>query len=289
MKRAQTDGTPRVNPATGGTGTGNPATGSTRTGERAAGATPVVSASNVFASYDRAPVLVDLTFSLQPGQLIAIVGPNGAGKSTLFKLLTGIKRPDSGSLRVLGDSVHMSRRANRIAYVPQEADIDWDYPIFVRDVVMSGRFGRMRQDGFLRKFLPPRFAGAEHHRRVDEALEAVDMSSQAHRPIGGLSGGQKKRVFLARAIAQEADLLLLDEPLAGVDRVTESLFFEVLGNLIAKGKSVIMISHDLPTVQAKADTALLISRTVIEIGPPAQTMTQECMERAYHSVRRAQQ
>lgn len=259
--------------------------------ERANGRTraPVVEARQVFASYDSAPVLMDISFSLEPGQLIAIVGPNGAGKSTLFKLLTGIKRADRGTLLVLGESVYKSRRANRIAYVPQEADIDWDYPIFVRDVVMSGRFGRMRQDGMLRQFLPPRFAGAEHHRRVEEALEAVDMTSHAHRPIGGLSGGQKKRVFLARAIAQEADLLLLDEPLAGVDRVTESLFFDVLNSLRARGKSVIMISHDLPTVQEKADTVLLISRTVIDIGPPARTMTQECMERAYHSVRRAQQ
>ncbi|MFW6368284.1 MAG: metal ABC transporter ATP-binding protein [Spirochaetota bacterium] len=248
-----------------------------------------VEARSVYASYDSSYVLVDVSFSLSSGELIAIVGPNGAGKSTLFKLLTGIKRPDHGTLSVFGESVYASRRSNRIAYVPQETDIDWDFPITVRDVVLSGRFGRMRQEGGLRKFMPPYFARHEHHERVEEAIEAVDMASFASRPIGALSGGQKKRVFLARAIAQDADLLLLDEPLAGIDRLTETLFFDVLSRVRASGKTVLMISHDFPTVEKKADTVLLISRSVIDIGPAATTLTQDCLERAYHSVRRGGQ
>ena len=134
--------------------------------------------------------------------------------------------------------------------------------------------------------MPPHFARREHHEHVERAINAVDMGAFASRPIGALSGGQKKRVFLARAIAQEAEILLLDEPLAGVDRVTETLFFEVLSRLRTEGKTILMISHDLPTVEKKADTVLLISRSVIDIGPASTTLTQDCLERAYHSVRR---
>lgn len=247
-----------------------------------------VAANRVSAVYDRDPVLRDVSFSLGAGQLVAIVGPNGAGKSTLFKLLTGIKKPAGGTVSVFGDTVYRARRDNRIAYVPQEAEIDWDYPIVVHDVVLSGRFGRIREEGGLRRILPPRFAARRHHEVSASALDAVGMSDYAGRPIGALSGGQKKRVFLARAIAQDADLLLLDEPLAGIDRATESVFFDVLVELKAAGKTVLMITHDFPTVEQFADTVMLLSRSVIEIGAPAAVLTDENLERTYHgSVRRA--
>ncbi len=246
-----------------------------------------VAANAVSAAYDRDLVLRDMSFSLDPGQLVAIVGPNGAGKSTLFKLLTGIKKPAGGTVSVFGDTVYRARRNNRIAYVPQEAEIDWDYPVVVHDVVLSGRFGRIREEGGLRSILPPRFAARRHHEASAAALGSVGMSDYADRPIGALSGGQKKRVFLARAIAQEADLLLLDEPLAGIDRATESVFFDVLVELKSAGKTVLMITHDFPTVEEFADTVMLLSRSVIEIGPPAEILTDENLERTYHgSVRR---
>ena len=249
--------------------------------------TAAVAASSVSAAYDGTAVLRNVNFSLGSAQLVAIVGPNGAGKSTLFKLLTGIKKPAGGTVSVFGDTVYRARRSNHIAYVPQEAEIDWDYPIVVHDVVLSGRFGRIREEGGWRRFLPPHFSARSHHDAAATALRAVGMSDYADRPIGALSGGQKKRVFLARAIAQDADLLLLDEPLAGIDRATESVFFEVLVELRSAGKTVLMITHDFPTVEEFADTVMLLSRSVIEIGPPAEVLTDENLERTYHgSVRR---
>lgn len=255
---------------------------------RAKGDSVALCAVGVSAAYDRLRVLTNVDFSLGSGQLIAIVGPNGAGKSTLFKLLTGIMRPLTGTISVFGESVHRARLGNRIAYVPQEADIDWDFPIVVHDVVLSGRFGRIREEGGFRKYLPPHFAGKSHQNAAERALESVNMAEYARRSIGALSGGQKKRVFLARAIAQDADLLLLDEPLAGVDRSTETVFFDVLVRLKEAGKTILMITHDFPTVERFADTVMLLSRSVIELGPPSSVMNDDNLERTYHGmIRRA--
>ncbi|MFW6238205.1 MAG: metal ABC transporter ATP-binding protein [Halanaerobiales bacterium] len=226
-----------------------------------------VAAKNVSAAYNRGEtVLKDINLEIQAGQLTSIIGPNGAGKSTFFYLLAGIMSPLSGRIWIFGDTVEEQKRNNNIAYVPQEEDIDWDFPIRVRDVILGGRYGHMKSASGWRRFLPPCWAGKEHQEIVENALEAVDMEDYHRRPIGELSGGQKKRVFLARALAQKAGLLLLDEPLVGVDRESEELILGLLGKMKRQGHSIIMISHDLNRIKHHADRVIYLNETVITTG-----------------------
>lgn len=238
------------------------------------------------ADYSGLMALDDVDVRLPASQLTALIGPNGAGKSTLLKLLIGLKKPLRGSLQVCGMDIHTARRANAVAYVPQETDIDWDFPISVRDVVLTGRYGRSRQSGGWRSWLPPRFIGSVHHEIAHAAMAAVHVDDLAGRPIGSLSGGQKKRVFIARSIAQEPELMLLDEPLAGVDRRSERIILDYLKDFVERGKSVLMVTHDLPTVRDCADWVVLVSQTIAGVGTPEEMLSPEALEKGYHRIER---
>lgn len=246
--------------------------------------TTSILATDVSADYGQIRALEGVQLSLPRGQFIAVVGPNGAGKSTLLKLLTGTKTASTGSLQVYGQDIAHARRANAVGYVPQETDIDFDFPISVWDVVLSGRYGRSRQEGGWRRWLPPSLLGRPHHQAAENALQKMEITDLQHRPIGALSGGQKKRVFLARALAQNPELLLLDEPLAGVDRHSEAIILHILQQLRDEGKTIIMVTHDLPTVRECADLVVLINHAIIGIGTPQEMLTGEALERGYHRV-----
>jgi manganese/iron transport system ATP-binding protein len=243
-----------------------------------------IEARDVAADYSGHVALHDVHLSLPTGKFIAIIGPNGSGKSTLLKLLTGTKKPSRGHLAVCGMDIRSARRAHAVAYVPQEAAIDWDFPISVWDVVLSGRYGHCHQEGGWRRWLPPRFIGETHRRIATDALRALQIDDLAKRPIGALSGGQKKRVFLARSLAQQPELMLLDEPLAGVDRRSEGIILDQLLAFVARGKSVVMVTHDLPTVQDCADLVVLVSGTIADVGSPQDMLTPASLERGYHFI-----
>jgi len=221
-------------------------------------------------SYAEKPAVFSVDVSFRAGQMTAIVGPNGAGKSTLLKAALGIVRPISGRVTAFGAPLDRARA--RIAYVPQRASVDWEFPARVIDVVMMGLY---RDLGLLGRVRP-------HHRaRAMQSLARVGMESFASRQIGQLSGGQQQRVFLARALAQGADLYLLDEPFAGVDAATERAIIGVLKGLRDQGKTVVAVHHDLATVPAYFDRAFLLNITAIAEGPVAEVMTEANLRAAY--------
>lgn len=221
-------------------------------------------------SYGEKPAVFSVDVRFQPGQMTAIVGPNGAGKSTLLKAALGIIRPLSGQITSYGRPLDEMRA--RIAYVPQRASVDWDFPARVCDVVMMGLY---RELGLL-----GRVRGA-HRARVTACLDRVGMAGFAERQIGQLSGGQQQRVFLARALAQGADLYLLDEPFAGVDAATEKAIIRVLKELKSQGRTVVAVHHDLATVPDYFDRVFLINTTAIAEGPVAEVFTPARLQAAY--------
>ena len=221
-------------------------------------------------SYGEKPVLFSIDFVAPPGGMLAIVGPNGAGKSTLIKAALGVVPRVAGEVSVFGRPYAEAR--HRVAYVPQRAGVDWDFPATVLDVVLMGLY---RDIGFLR------FAGRRHRDRAMECLARVGMESFAHRQIGQLSGGQQQRVFLARALAQSADLYVMDEPFAGVDAATERAIVSVLKALNAAGKTVICVHHDLSTVRDYFDHVLLLNVRKIADGPVATAFTPENLQSTY--------
>ncbi|AMD01090.1 MULTISPECIES: metal ABC transporter ATP-binding protein [Halomonas] len=240
---------------------------------------PALQASRLYAAYHQQPVLEDISLSLPQGQWTAIVGPNGAGKSSLLNLVIGSLAPLRGELRILGNSPAAQRRAGNIAYMAQQENMEWDFPISVRETVLTGRYGMMRHDPLWRRLLPRYWANPSHRQAVEAALEAVDMADHAARPIGELSGGQKKRVMLARALAQQAKILLLDEPLAGVDPPSEALILETLERERAAGRTVIMVTHDMQGARRHADNVMLINRTLIGMGPPEEMLSDAMLAR----------
>jgi manganese/iron transport system ATP-binding protein len=219
----------------------------------------------------------DASFELDPGTICALVGVNGSGKSTIFKAIMGFVRPATGEVRLCGLPVAEAVNRNIVAYVPQSEDIDWNFPVLVEDVVMMGRYGNMN---FLR--MPSR---ADRY-KVDQALERVGMSEYRTRQIGELSGGQKKRVFLARSLAQEGRIVLLDEPFTGVDVKTETAIIALLRELRASGHLILISTHNLGSVPDFCDRVVLIDRTVLAAGPTAQVFTQANLERAFGGVLR---
>ncbi len=219
----------------------------------------------------------DVTFSLDPGTICALVGVNGSGKSTIFRAIMGFVRPSAGEVRLCGLSVEAAVRKNIVAYVPQSEDVDWNFPVLVETVVMMGRYGHMN---FLR--MPSR---ADRY-KVDAALERVGMSAYRHRQIGELSGGQKKRVFLARALAQEGRIILLDEPFTGIDVKTETAIIALLRELRAAGHLMLVSTHNLGSVPDFCDRVVLLDRTVVAAGPTAEVFTQKNLERAFGGVLR---
>ena len=217
----------------------------------------------------------DVTFTLQGRTVCALVGVNGSGKSTLFNTIMGIIRPQSGSVRVNGLPVAQAMRQNGIAYVPQSENIDWHFPILVKDVVMLGRYGHM---GMLRR---PR---ATDRDAVAAALERLGIADLAERQIGALSGGQKKRVFLARALAQQSRIILLDEPFTGVDAKTEFAVMELLKTLRDEGYLMLVSTHNLGAVPQYCNEVVLINRELIAHGDIAEIYTVDNLERAFGSV-----
>lgn len=219
--------------------------------------------------YGEGLALDGATATLADGAMTAIIGPNGAGKSTLLKAALGLV-PATGSALFFGQPLATVRA--RVAYVPQRASVDWDFPVRVIDVVLQGLY---RDLGLLGR------VGLSHRRRAMECLTRVGMEAFAARQIGALSGGQQQRVFLARALAQRADLYLLDEPFAGVDAATEAAIITVLKGLRDQGRSVVAVHHDLSTVAGYFDRVLLLNRRVLAEGPVAQTFTPEALARTY--------
>ncbi|MGM0584576.1 MAG: metal ABC transporter ATP-binding protein, partial [Pseudomonadota bacterium] len=221
-------------------------------------------------SYGGEPAVQDVDATFPAGAMSAIVGPNGAGKSTLLKAALGVVAPLSGSVTAFGRPVAEVR--GRIAYVPQRASVDWDFPARAIDVVLMGLYRQLGILGLVR----------ERHRRIArDCLERVAMAEFAERQIGRLSGGQQQRVFLARALAQGADLYLLDEPLAGVDAATERAIIAVLGELKAEGRAIVAVHHDLSTVADYFDHVLLINGRRVAEGPVASAFTEAALQATY--------
>lgn len=230
----------------------------------------VLSVEDVSASYRKNKVLDGVRFKVRPGTITSIVGPNGAGKSTLLKVILDLHPRLSGEVKFFGGNY--GKMKSRIGYVPQRGSVDWDFPTNALDVVMMGLYGRI---GWLKW---PRRA---HRELALKALSEMGMEDFAGRQISQLSGGQQQRVFLARALVQDADLYLLDEPLAGVDAATERAIMDTLKELKAKGKTVLVVHHDLQTVEDYFDHVLLLNRTVVAHGPTGDVFTKENIYRTY--------
>ena len=221
-------------------------------------------------SYADTTVLRDITLTVPAGAMLAVIGPNGAGKSTLIKAALGLVPRLAGQVAVYGQDV--SRARARIAYVPQRASVDWEFPATVLDVVLMGLY---RELGLLRR------TTARHRARAMDCLARVGMQDFATRQIGRLSGGQQQRVFLARALAQGADLYILDEPFAGVDAATERAIIDVLKSLQAEGATVVCVHHDLATVQAYFTHVFLVNGAGVAQGTVAEAFTTANLQRAY--------
>jgi manganese/iron transport system ATP-binding protein/manganese/zinc/iron transport system ATP- binding protein len=236
----------------------------------AIGGGAVVAFDHVTVGYGDRPALTDVSLSVQPGSLLAVIGPNGAGKSTLLKVVAGVLRPWSGTVTVLGGQPGASSR--RIAYLPQAEVVDWEFPVTVGEVVMMGRYGLL---GFGRS------PGARDRARVDQALSMVGMEDAVNRQIGALSGGQRRRVFLARALATEPELYLLDEPVTGVDARTQEDLMDILEGEARAGKTIIATTHDLICAAQRFHQAAFINGRVVAAGPANLVLDQDLLAETY--------
>ncbi|MDQ0093269.1 metal ABC transporter ATP-binding protein [Paeniglutamicibacter psychrophenolicus] len=221
--------------------------------------TPAVEATGLTVRYGEVLALDEASLRLYPSRICGLVGMNGSGKSTLFKAIMGLLKPEAGTVRINGSTPAQARKAAAIGYVPQSEDVDWSFPVSVHDVVMMGRYGHM---GFTRR------PAKADKLAVAEALERVELTGYAHRQIGQLSGGQKKRAFVARGIAQGASVLLLDEPFAGVDKRSEATITRLLREQAAAGAAILVSTHDLHALPALADEAVLLMQRVLMHGDP---------------------
>ncbi|TAK11217.1 MAG: metal ABC transporter ATP-binding protein [Anaerolineae bacterium] len=230
---------------------------------------PFVRLQNVTARYNGVVALEDIDFELHGGEQVAVVGPNGAGKSTLFKVIAGIHPPSRGTAHMRGSD---PRGHICIAYLPQRNEVDWRFPVTVQDVVMMGRVSKM---GLFRR---PKTA---EWRLVDECLRLVDLHELAGRQISELSGGQQQRMFIAQALAQEAELLMMDEPLNGLDAPSQDEVFSILETLKGRGVTVLVAMHDLGLAAQRFDSVLLLNKRLVGYGPPADVFTEAHLRRAY--------
>ncbi len=230
---------------------------------------PILDVSHLTVRYGEHLALEDVTFHLHVGERIAVVGPNGAGKSTLFKVIAGVIRPTAGEVRIYGS--HPLQHVC-IGYVPQRSQVEWRFPVTVEDVVMMGRTAQI---GLLRR------AGKEDRERVRQALETVGLAEMARRPIQSLSGGQQQRMFIARALAQQAELLLMDEPLNGLDIPSQESILALLDTLRAQGVTLMIATHDLDQAARFFDKVMLLNRRVIGFGLPQEVFTPQQLQRAY--------
>jgi manganese/zinc/iron transport system ATP- binding protein len=221
-------------------------------------------------AYQKKPVLWGIDVTVPKGKLVGIVGPNGAGKSTLIKAAMGLLPVSSGWVKVFGEPLKKSFR--RVGYVPQRESVDWDFPVNVMDLVLMGRYGHL---GVLQRPTKHDYDIAR------ECLDKVKMLPYANRQIANLSGGQQQRVFLARALAQEADLYFMDEPFAGVDAATEAAIIDLLHELKEKGKTLLVVHHDLPTARNYFDMLLLLNMRVVAFGPTEEVFTYELLQKTY--------
>ncbi len=221
-------------------------------------------------AYQRRPVLWDVSLQLPPGQLIGVLGPNGAGKSTLIKAVMDLLPRASGTVLIFGEPYRKQR--HRVGYVPQRESVDWDFPVSALDVVTMGLYGRI---GWFR---PVR---QTHRELARAALDRVGMADYAHRQISELSGGQQQRTFLARALVQDADLYLMDEPFAAVDAATEQAIVEILRELKQRGKTVVVIHHDLQTAPEYFDYMLLLNMRVVTFGRTEDVFTPAYLQKTY--------
>jgi len=217
---------------------------------------------DVHAGYGAGPVLEGVSIAIPPGTLVGVIGPNGSGKSTLLKAILGLAPEVSGTITLDGRPIGTQR--DRVAYVPQREAVDWSFPVTAEQVVMMGRFPRI---GWLR------MPGVDDRAAVRDALDRVAMADLRHRQIGGLSGGQQQRVFLARALVQEASVLLLDEPMTGVDQTTEQLVVNLLRELRDTGTTILHATHDLESAADVSDLLCFVNGRVVAFGPPAETFT----------------
>ncbi len=234
-----------------------------------------ITVSSLSVTYNTEPALLNIDLSLPEGKMIAIVGPNGAGKSTLIKAIVGLVPATAGKVSVYGEPY--ARQRHNVAYVPQRGSVDWDFPTDALDVVEMGLYGRL---GWLRR------PNSETRDRAKDCLAKVGLADYADRQIGQLSGGQQQRVFVARALAQDPRIYLMDEPLSGVDAVTEETILAVLEGLRREGKTVIMVHHDLQTVGRYFDWVVMLNRSLVAKGPVGTALTQENLDLAYRERRR---
>jgi ABC-type Mn2+/Zn2+ transport system ATPase subunit len=226
--------------------------------------------SGLSVSYDKKRVLSNIYLDLPAGKVTGLIGPNGAGKSTLFKAILGLLEPNSGTLEVFGEPAKAGME--RIAYVPQRDEVDWTFPATVMDIVLMGRYPHRKWYQRL---------DAEDHKIAHDALKALAITELEKRQIGELSGGQQQRVFIARALCQGAEVFLLDEPFVGVDITTEQKIISILKELADRGKPMLVVHHDLSTVEDYFDHVIMLNQRLIAAGPTNVTFTQANIAAAY--------
>lgn len=232
--------------------------------------TPALETHDLTVTYHKRPVLYGIDVAVPEGSLVGVVGPNGAGKSTLIKSIMGVVPSSGGWVKVFGKP--LKENLHRVGYVPQRESVDWDFPVTVMDVALMGTYGRL---GLFRR------PGKDEKRRANEALEKVGMLPYANRQIGNLSGGQQQRVFLARALAQDSDLYLMDEPFAGVDAATEAAIVALLHDMRERGKTVLVVHHDLQTADEYFDRLLLLNMRLVAFGEVKDVFTSELLQKTY--------
>lgn len=225
---------------------------------------------NLTVSYDRRPVLWNIDFKLPSGKIIGIIGPNGSGKTTLLKAIMGLVKPSSGYVKLFDQDLDKVR--SRISYVPQRESVDWDFPASVMDVVLMGRY---RKNNLLKP------TSKEDKNIVAEALEKVNMLEFSDRQISQLSGGQQQRVFIARSLAQGADLYILDEPFVGVDAATEEAIMQLFKKMQEEGKTVVVVHHDLQTAKLYFNWMVLLNTRLVACGPKEEIFNDELLQEAY--------
>ena len=236
----------------------------------AAPSVPALEVHDLTVSYQRKPVLWNVDLAVPPGKLVGILGPNGAGKSTLIKAVMGLIPLSSGWVQVFGKPVDAQR--DKVAYVPQRESVDWTFPVTAMDVVLMGRYGSIP---WFRRI------GRRERELARQALEKVGMLPYAARQISNLSGGQQQRVFLARALVQDSEIYLMDEPFAGVDAATESAIVKLLQDLRAAGKTVLLVHHDLQSAKEYFDMLILLNMRLVAFGPTEQVFTPQLLQKTY--------
>ena len=232
-----------------------------------------VSVKNLTVAYDQKVVLENISVTVPRGVICVVIGPNGAGKTTFIKALLGLVDGVAGSIELLG--LPAGKALSSVAYVPQRRSVDWDFPISVLEVVVMGRYQAL---GWCRR------PGAHDRQLALDALQQVGMVELADRPLSQLSGGQRQRVFLARALVQDAEVYVMDEPFSGVDAVTEHTIVEVLKMLRARGKTIIVVHHDLQTMQEYFDWIIMLNHTLVAAGSIQDVFTKQNVERAYGAL-----